>query len=192
MAKLYYYYSTMNSNKSGLLLSNAYNYESQGKRVLLLKPSLDSRSRTGYIESRSGVPPRKAIEFTSENNLFDIVKGKSLDAILIDEINFATKDHIKQLVKIVDELDINVICYGLKNSYIDGKMFDSVQELLYQCNAMYEIKSTCQWCNSKATHNLRVSNGKAVYNGEQNIVGDVVGEERYISCCRRHYYNPII
>lgn len=196
MSKLYFYYGVMSSNKSGSLLSNAYTYEKQGKNVLLLKPTFDSRSKEGFIESRSGIPPRKAIEFTKDDDLFTIIRkyqkdnNIELDCILIDEIHFATREQIKQLVNVVDKLDLNVITYGLKNSYIDGQIFNSIQELIYQCNNMYEIKSTCHFCNSKATHHLRIVNGDIVRSGEENIVGDVVGEDKYISVCRKHYYNP--
>lgn len=206
MAKLYFYYGAMSSNKSGNLLSNAHTYTEQGKRVLLLKPSFDTRSAEGHIESRSGIPSKKAICFTNEDNLYELVKShlaeytvtrthvgeRKYDAILIDEVHFATKAQIRELVDVVDVLGINVITYGLKNSYIDGTIFDSIQELIYQCNAMYEIKSTCQFCNSKATHHLRMIGDKIIYNGEQNIVGDVVGEEKYLSVCRKHYYHPSI
>ena len=202
MSKLYFYYSTMGGSKSASLLMNAHNYEQQGKRVLLLKPTFDIRSKNGEIESRVGIS-HSAIEFTNNDNLYELItneenklfketSGSFYDVVMIDEIHFATKGQIRQLVDVVDKLDVNVITYGLKNSYIDGKIFDSIQELIYQCNNMYEIKSTCHFCNSKATHHLRIVNGDIIRSGEQNIVGDVVGEEKYISCCRRHYYNPKI
>ena len=192
-SKLYYYYGAMASSKSASLLMNVYNYEQQGKRVVLLKPSFDTRSKEGQVQSRIGIS-HSAIEFTKDDDLYHIIsdnlyKLNHIDCVFIDEVQFATREQIKQLVKVVDGLGINVIAYGLKNSYVDGVIFDSVQELMYQCNAMYEIKSTCQWCNSKATHHIRLVNGVPVRNGEENIVGDIDGDEKYISTCRYHYYN---
>lgn len=195
MAKLYMYHGVMSSSKSASLLMNVHNYESQGKNVIILKPSRNTRDNEGVVSSRVGIS-HSATEIHSEDNIIEIIKdhhsNKPLDCIFVDEVHMFTVKQIRQLVYIVDNLYINVICYGLKNSYIDGKIFDSVQELLFQANAIYEIKSTCFFCNSKATHHLRQVNGKYVYNGEEIAVGDVVGEERYVSCCRKHYYNPMI
>ena len=194
MAKLYFYWGAMSSSKSASLLMNVHNYEQQGKRVMLLKPAFDSRNPKGIISSRIGLS-HEAYEFNKDTNLqslvFDYMIYKEIDCIFIDEIHFATRKQIREIVNIVDILGINVICYGLKNSYIDGKIFDTIQELLYQANNIYEIKSTCQWCNSKATHHLYIVNGTVIRDGDEAIIGDIVdGDEKYISCCRKHYYNP--
>ena len=102
--------------------------------------------------------------------------------------------HVKQLVKIADELDVPVMCYGLKNSYKDGVLFEGSKALLYYADKLEEIKTGCQFCNRKAIMNLRVVNGKPVYSGETEIViGDTKeGEDYYIQTCREHYYNPKI
>ena len=199
MGKLYLYTGCMNSGKSLNLLANVHTYEEQGKNVLLMKPSFDTRSGLGTIDSRIGIC-HNCFSFDDEENIADVVsdyikdleiKGKgTIDCVFIDEAQFMTREQVKQVVKIVDDYEINVICYGLKNSYVDGVIFDSMQELIYQANNIYEIKSSCQWCNSKATHHLRVVDGVPIRDGRQNIVGDVKGGDRYISCCRKHYYNP--
>lgn len=194
MAKIYFYFGCMNSGKSLSLLSNVYNYEQQNKKVLLVKPTFDTRSNEGYIESRVGLK-HKATEFNENTNLITIVDNYKVvnnlypDCIFVDEIHFATVEHIKQLVSIVDDKDINVICYGLKNSYT-GELFDSVKILLAEANNVYEIKSSCEFCNSKATHHLRLIGNKVIRDGKQNIVGDVIGEEKYLSVCRKHWYHP--
>lgn len=196
MAKLYFYFGAMNSSKSANLLMNVYNYEQQNKNVLLLKPTFDVRSGEGLIKSRVGLQ-HKATEFNDNNNLitivenYKIINGETPDCVFVDEVHFATKEHIKQLVSIVDDLEINVICYGLKNSYT-GELFDSIKVLLAEANSVYEIKSSCEFCNSKATHHLRVVDGKIIRGGEQNIVGDIQGEEKYISVCRKHWYLPLM
>ena len=194
MAKLYFYFGAMSSSKSANLLMNVYNYEQQGKNILLLKPTFDTRSGEGLIKSRVGLQ-HKATEFNDSNNVitivenYKVVNGVNPDCIFIDEVHFATKEHIEQIVKIVDDLDVNVICYGLKNSYT-GELFDSIKVLLAEANSVYEIKSSCEFCNSKATHHLRIVNGNVVRGGVQNIVGDTIGEEKYVSVCRKHWYNP--
>lgn len=93
----------------------------------------------------------------------------------------------------MDELlDIPVICFGLKNSYVQGKLFEGSQALLYFADRIDEIKTVCQYCEKKATMNLRVVNGKAVYDGETIVVGDVGSKEDefYVQVCREHYFNP--
>lgn len=198
MSKLYYYYGCMNSGKSASLLLNVHNYEDQGKDILILKPKASTREEEGKVVSRIGLS-HKALEFDNNDNLYNIIVKYmnelciDLDCIFVDEVNFATRKHIKELVDVVDRLNISVICHGLKNSYLDGELFESVKELLYQANSVMEIKSTCTYCNSKATHHLRVVNGNVIRNGEQNIVGDIKdNDEKYISVCRKHYYHPIL
>ena len=192
MGKLYFKYGCLNASKTANLIMSAYQYEQQGKNAIILKPSVDTRSKNGIIESRVGIS-HSAIEFSKEDNLFEIVyelyKMEDIDVCFIDEANFLTKEQVEQIVKIVDDLDVNVCVYGLKNTYLEGELFEGIKYLLYYADKIEEIKSMCQFCNSKATMNLRVVNGKAVYSGEVEIVGDIVGEEKYISCCRYHYHN---
>lgn len=192
MSKIYFYYGAMNCGKSLHLLSNVHNYEQQGKKVLLLKPSSDTRNSKGVISSRVGFS-YDAIEFSPDDNLFDIVKNinEDFDCIFIDEIHFATRKQIRELAFVCDKLDINVMTFGLKNSYISGELFEPIKELLYQANSVMEIKSTCTYCNSKATHNLRILNGKPIYDGEIINCGDTKPtDDYYIPVCRKHYFNP--
>lgn len=194
MAKLYFYYGAMNSGKTASLLINVHNYEEQGKNILILKPKSSSRENKGIVSSRIGLS-HKALEFEDNDNLYYTLKQYvndykvNIDCIFVDEINFATRKQVRELVAVVDILNISVICYGLKNSYVDGELFESVKELLYQANSVMEIKSVCTFCNSKATHHLRVVNGKVIRDGNKKIVGDIKeSDEQYISVCRKCYY----
>lgn len=115
--------------------------------------------------------------------------------ILVDEAQFLRKEQVKDLAKIVDDLHIPVICFGLKNTYLDGVMFEGASALLYYADECSEIKSVCQFCQAKATMHLYVENNTPVYKteGEQSgiKVGDVKGlDSYYISTCRDHYFNP--
>lgn len=196
MSKLYFYFGAMNSSKSASLLMNVHNYENQGKNVLILKPSKDIRESRGVVSSRVGIS-HSAIEVSTDENIIEILEQNNnfqkIDCIFVDEVHMFTVKQIRELVYIVDYLNINVITYGLKNSYISGKIFDSIQELLFQTNSMYEIKSTCNFCNSKATHNLRVVDDKPIYSGEIINCGDTKSNsDYYIPVCRKHYYNPVL
>lgn len=197
MAKLYFKYGTMNSSKTANLLMSAHNYEIQGKRVLCLKSSLDTRWGEGVIESRAGIPNRKCELVHEDTNIFnevklDVEKKGKLYCVLLDEAQFLRKEHVKQLAKIADELDISVLCFGLKNSYKDGELFEGSTALLYYSDKIEEIKTVCQYCNRKATMNLRIENGQPVYDGKQTIVlGDTQKDESYyVQTCRHHYNNP--
>lgn len=196
MSKLYFYFGAMNSSKSASLLMNVHNYESQGKNVLILKPSKNIRDSEGVVSSRVGIS-HLAIEVSTDKNIVEILEqnnnSKKIDCIFVDEVHMFTVEQIRQLVYIVDKLNINIITYGLKNSYVSGKVFEPIQELLFQANSIYEIKSTCNFCNSKATHNLRVVDSKPVYDGEMINCGDTKPtSDYYIPVCRKHYYNPVL
>lgn len=198
-AKLYFRYGAMGSSKTANLLMVAHNYESQGKKVLLIKPSLDTRSETQKIESRTGLCA-ECIDIDNTSNIRNIfltlvnTNNFEYHAILVDEAQFLTKYQVKQLAKMVDTYNIPVIAYGLKNSYIDGELFEGSQALLYYSNKIEEIKTVCSCpeCNSKATMNLRILNGEAVYNGEMINCGDTKPtSDYYMPVCRKHYYNQI-
>ncbi|BDR74241.1 thymidine kinase (plasmid) [Clostridium tetani] len=195
MANLYFYHGVMGSSKSTELLTKVHKYEEQGKKVLLLKPSIDTRSEKGFIESRTGLK-HSCIDVIKECNLFNLINYKgtynAYDCIFVDEANFLTKEQVKQLRKIVDRfLGIDIKCYGLKNTYIDGELFEGSQALLYYADVIEEIDCTCQFCKKDAKMNLRVVNGSPIYNGDTIQIGDTEQSiEYYVPTCYYHYYKP--
>lgn len=196
MANLYFYHGVMGSSKSTELLTKVHKYEEQGKEVLLLKSSIDTRSEKGYIESRTGLK-HKCVDIDSKFNIFNFVNYKGIhtkyDCIFVDEANFLTKKQVKQLRMITDDFGIDVKCYGLKNTYIDGELFEGSQALLYYADVIEEIDCTCQFCNRDAKMNLRIVNGDPTYNGDTIQIGDIEqSEEYYVPTCYYHYCNPII
>lgn len=191
MAQLFFIYGTMNSGKSIQLLSTAHSYREQGKSVLLLTPATDTRDGVGTINSRIGLSEEATI-INSDTNLWEL-EGVNFffngyDAILVDEAQFLTKDQITQLSEIVDQLNIPVMAYGLKNDF-SNHLFPGSEQLVLLADKMIEMKTTCKWCNRKATMNLRVVDNKPAYEGEQVEVG---GNEDYLSVCRYHYNTPNI
>lgn len=199
MAKLYFKYGTMDASKSADLLMTAHKYEQQGKNIVCLRPNIDTRTENGFIESRALADKYACLCFSAEFDIYEHINEKAkemkqINCILIDEAQFLTKEQVINLVDIVDNLHIPVICYGLKNSYIKGQLFEGTSSLLYFADSIQEIKSICHFCDSKATMHLRVENGKPVRASETNetiIVGDtLVANEYYISTCRKHYFNP--
>ena len=197
MAKLIYYYGVMNSAKTALLLTTAHNYENTGRKIVAMKPNIDTRDSKGKISSRIGLS-REAIIFTEKDSLINIVEKFISDnlekpsAILIDEVQFCTKEHIKELAFIVDNMNIDVLCYGLKSTYT-GELFEASAKLFILADKIERIKQVCSFCNKKAIMNLKIRNNKPVYSGESISIGDINNcEEYYIPVCRQHYNRPYI
>lgn len=193
MSKLYFRYGTMNSGKSLQLLAVAHNYEKQNKKVCLIKPSTDTRGSKCYIESRVGVF-KPCISLDKDQDIFKCDIDDDVDCILIDEAQFLTKQQVRQLSRIAWSLSIPVICYGLRNTYVDGELFEGSAALLYYADTIEEIKTTCEYCNKKATMNLMLVDGSPVYKGDTIKIGDINEDKKskikYQSVCKKHYYRP--
>lgn len=187
MAKLYFKYGAMNSGKSIEIIKVAHNYEEQNKPVMILTSAIDTRSEVGNIASRTGFE-RQATPIYPETNICDLISEvpHKLYCILVDESQFLTKAHIIQLAKIVDELNIPVMAFGLKNDF-SNELFEGSKYLLLYADKIEEIKTICWFCHKKATMNLRFHNNKPVYSGEQIQMG---GNESYLPVCRKCYHNP--
>lgn len=191
MASLYFRYGSMGAGKSIDLLKVNHNYKEQGKQTLLLTPAVDDRYGVGKITSRIGIS-ESAIAVDENFNIYEHVKDDDLlvdglYAILVDEAQFLNKEHVLQLAKIVDDFNIPVMAFGLKNDF-SNNLFEGTEALLIYADKIEEIKTICTKsdCGRKATMNLRLSDGEPVYEGEQVQIG---GDESYIPVCRKHYYN---
>jgi thymidine kinase len=185
MAKLYFYYSTMNAGKSTALLQAGHNYEERGMRTLLYTAKIDQREG-GLIHSRIGIE-REALHFYPELNLREQVgtehASAQLACVLVDESQFLTPAQVKQLGAVVDELDIPVLCYGLRTDF-RGELFPGSAGLLAWADNLVELKTICH-CGRKAIKDVRVkADGTAEREGAQIEIG---GNERYVSLCRRHF-----
>jgi thymidine kinase len=195
VAQLFFRYGAMSSGKTIEILKVAHNYEAQGRKIALMTSGLDNRSGVGTVASRIGLH-RKAIPITSEMNLFEYIKkmndhdladgdGK-LACVLIDEAQFLKRHHVLECAKIVDDFNIPVMTFGLKNDF-QNHLFEGSENLLIFADKIEEMKTICHYCGHKATMNLRVNNGKPVYEGEQVQIG---GDESYYPVCRYHYFHP--
>ena len=186
MAKLYFYYSSMNAGKSTSLLQSSYNYKERGMNTLVLAPQLDNRFGVGKVTSRIGIET-EATTFTTDTDLFGLIEGSSdempLHCVLIDEAQFLTRDQVFQLTEVTDKLSIPVLAYGLRTDF-QGEPFDGSKYLLAWADTLKELKAICH-CGAKATMVLRLDEeGRAVTVGSQVEIG---GNDRYISMCRRHF-----
>jgi thymidine kinase len=186
MAKLYFYYSSMNAGKSTNLLQSSYNYRERGMTTLVLAPAFDDRFGKGKVTSRIGIEA-EATTFTTDTNLFDVVttatSDHSLHCVLVDEAQFLTRDQVFQLSELTDKLNIPVLAYGLRTDF-QGEPFEGSKYLLAWADNLNEIKAICH-CGRKATMVLRMdANGDVVTEGSQVEIG---GNDRYVSMCRKHF-----
>lgn len=192
MAQLFYKYGTMNSGKSFEIIKVAHNYEEQGKSVVIFTPSLDTRAEADQIGSRVGMT-REAFRVNEHTNLYNSVKTFRADlapnklyCVLIDEAQFLKEHHIIELTRIVDELGIPVMAFGLKNDF-QNRLFEGSYYLLVYADKIEEIKTICWHCDRKATMVIRYNqDGQPVNEGNQVHIG---GNEEYKPVCRRCYHD---
>jgi thymidine kinase len=186
MAKLYFYYASMNAGKSTTLLQAAFNYRERGMEPLLYTAALDHRAGIGTIASRIGLDA-EARTFKPETDIRrevdEALRVGKVDCILVDEAQFMTRAQVVQLASICDDLNIPVLAYGLRTDF-QANLFEGSANLLALADTLVELKAICE-CGRKATMNLRVDQeGLPVAAGEQTEIG---GNDRYIALCRRHF-----
>jgi len=187
MAKLYFRYGAMNSGKSTLLLQTAHNYEENGMKVVLVKPLIDTKGDSKVV-SRIGAERKVDLLLGKNDNLFEIIneKYKDTDCVLIDEAQFITPKQAEECMSIVINLDIPVICYGLRTDFLTNG-FPGSSRLLELAHTIEEMKTICK-CGTKAIYNARFIDGKFTISGEQVAID---GEKKvtYNSMCAKCYEN---
>lgn len=186
MAQLYFYYSAMNAGKSTALLQSSYNYQERGMRTLVYTAEIDNRHGSGKVSSRIGLSSPAKL-YGPETPLFEDIRDEHarelVHCVLVDESQFLTREQVYALSDVVDELDIPVLCYGLRTDF-RGELFGGSQYLLAWSDKLVELKTIC-FCGRKASMVLRLdSEGRPYSQGEQVVIG---GNERYVSVCRKHY-----
>ena len=189
MSKLYFRYGAMNSGKSTHLMQVAHNYEERGMKVILIKPATDNKggdklvSRLG-VERKVDILCEKKMDIYEEIKKWQEVKFK-IDCILVDEVQFMTKEQVDQLFKIAVVLDIPVICYGLRTDFMmEG--FEGSTRLLLLAHSIEEMKTICK-CGRKAILNGRKINDEFVFEGEQVAI-DNIDNVQYESLCGHCYF----
>ena len=187
MAKLYFKYGAMGSSKSAQALITKYNYEERGMKVWLIKPKTDTRDGQNILKSRIGL-----FAVADEIALTDNIKERfaehsDCNVIIADEAQFLAPEQIDELRDIVDDMNIPVMCFGLRTDFIT-KLFPGSMRLFEVADSITEIKTICD-CGAKATVNARMDdNGKIVTAGDQICIG---GNDRYIAMCHKCWKKAI-
>ena len=186
MAKLHFFYSTMNAGKSTALLQSNHNYKESNLKTILFLPKDIAVKSNNKIVSRIGLEA-EAISIDNDFNFFKYIKDINHDdisCVFVDEVQFLEKNQIQQLSKVADELNIPVMCYGIRTDF-QGKLFDGSSELLAIADNLNELKTICSECDKKATMVVRLdSEGKVILKGQKVLVG---GNDIYKTVCRKHF-----
>ena len=186
MAKLHFFYSTMNAGKSTALLQSNHNYKESNLKTLLFVPKSIADKSNGKIISRIGLEA-DAIIVNNEYDFYNEISKKQsekISCIFVDEAQFLTKKQVHGLGKIADELNIPVMTYGIRTDF-RGELFEGSQELLALADNLKELKTICSECDKKATMVVRLdSSGKILLEGEKILIG---GNEIYKTLCRKHF-----
>ncbi len=187
MAKLYFRYGAMGASKSAMAIMVAYNYKERGLKPLVLKPRGENRDGERVLYSRIGLSCECSFidEYIRPDfcNTVTLLRKEGIDCVIVDEVQFASEWDIKSFQRIVNELDIPVICYGLREDF-KQEPFEAAKELIARADVIEELKTVC-WCGQGAQCNARIDKyGNIVREGEQIELG---GNDRYISLCRKHY-----
>ena len=177
MAKLHFRYGAMGSSKTANALMVEYNYRERGKNALLVKPKIDSRDGDRTIRSRIGL--EKQGIFLEELVKMSDEELKEYDCVIVDEAQFATKAQVQFMVHIVDDLDIPVICYGLRTDFRE-EFFEGSMWLMAWADKIEEVRTVCWCCNARFG-----ADGKIVRTGEQVVLGS---NDKYAALCRKHYH----
>ena len=180
MAQLYFKYGAMGSSKTANALMARFNYEERGQQCLLVKPRIDQRDGERLVVSRIGLK-HECIYFDELQQL-SVMELQQNACIIVDEAQFLSREEVRWLARLVDELDIPVMCYGLRSDF-KGDLFPGSYELLVMADKIEEVKTIC-WCGKKATFNARFDEGGNVLKeGEQVVLG---ANDTYSGLCRRH------
>jgi len=186
MAKLYFRHGTVGSAKTLNLLAVAHNYRQQGKKILLMKPNLDTRFGQAQIKSRAGLEMDADVLIVDEMSL----KGRDysgVSCILVDEAQFLGRKVIEVLRLIALDFDIPILCYGLRTDF-KSNLFEGSARLMELADSIEEVKATCHFCNRKSIMNLKHVNGKATSEGPSVELG---AEEKYFPACYKCYCREV-
>lgn len=182
MAKLYFKFGAMGCSKTAQALITKFNYEERNMKVMLVKPSIDTRDGADVVKSRIGLS-QTAITVNQEADLYKLYETEhsDCDVIIVDECQFLTPEQVDQLGQIVIDKDIPVLCFGLSTDFTTH-LFPGSKRLFEIAESISEIKSVCK-CGAKATVNARLDDdGNIVTTGDQVCIG---GNDRYVAMCRR-------
>ncbi len=190
MAKLIFNYSAMNSGKTMDLLRTAYNYEENDLRVIVMKPSIDTKGGDKIV-TRIGLDRKVDYLIDDDCDIYKLLKNKvkNIKCIFVDEAQFLSEEHVNQLFRITKQLDVPVICYGLRTNF-KSELFLGSTRLLALADELNEFKSLCS-CGNMARFNARRLNGDYLSDGDDILI-DGSCDVEYIPLCGECYLEKVL
>lgn len=198
MANLRFFTGAMDSGKSTLALQTNHNHAARGRLGRIF--TTHDRSGAARVSSRLGLA-HDAVEVTPDFDFWRytvdaLSHGARIDYFICDEAQFYSAAQIDALAQIVDELQIDVFCFGILTDF-RTKLFEGSARLveLADSTEVLQVETLC-WCGKRATHNARIEDGVMVVEGEVVVVGDVdksaastdaPGVVTYEVLCRHHH-----
>ena len=189
MAKMYFRFGAMNCGKTTALLQVAHNYEEKGMKVSVIKSSIDKKGDRNIV-SRLGIEREVNLLIEPTESILENIDLTNIISILVDEVQFMTKDQIKELWLISKLYDIPVICYGLKTNF-KGELFEGSKAVLELADELEELATICK-CGRKAKFNARKVNDEFVFEGEEVVIDGISAEYKYESVCGVCYIKDVM
>lgn len=197
LGELYFYYGAMGANKSYKLLTQALDFTENHIPTLFLNSVFDTR-KAGKIYSRRNME-QDAISYSPDDFLYPIItsyfdglpnyRPEAMAVVFIDEAQFLTESQVLELARLTTTYPIRVFAYGLRSDYLRN-IWTGAAALFVHADVVEELRAPCQYCAQKkdnasitrAKYNLRLSDGKPVFSGEQIKVGF-----SYVGVCAECY-----
>lgn len=187
MAKLYFKYGAMTAGKTIDVITTAYKYNSRDMHAIIIKPKVDTKAND-YVASRIGLYKSADIVLAEDDSIIErIKKYENLRCIVIDESQFLTERQVYELVIITKQLDVPVICFGLKVDF-QGKLFKGSDALLRYADSLEELTAICN-CGKKARFNARKIDNEYTFDGEQVLIG---ADESYEPLCEKCFLEKVL
>lgn len=188
MAKLVFYYGVMASGKSNELIGTYYKYAPIGKKVVVLKPSVDTKGDNNIVSRSGSSLQADALLLPSQSVLEHYSLLKDAFVVLIDEAQFLAKEQVFELWVITKEMNLPIVTYGLRSDF-KGELFEGSKALFQYADSLREMKGVCKRCGATSTRNARKVNGEYVYEGEQVVIG---ADETYDPLCSECYIENVL
>lgn len=190
MAKLIFNYAAMGSGKTIDLLRTVYNYEENGLKVLVMKPSIDIKGGDSIV-TRAGLSRKVDFLISGDTNIIDMISDRidGVSCIFIDEAQFLSEQHVIDLFIVSNNYDVPVICYGLRTDF-RGNLFPGSSKLLGLAEELHELKTLCN-CGEIARYNARRVNGKYIVDGDSVLI-DGTSNIEYVPLCANCYTKYVL
>ena len=172
----------MFAGKSEELLRRVRRAQLAGLAVEVVTHALDVRHGAGQVASHSGlsVPSHSVTDVAA---LLDVVGGRRLDLLAVDEAQFFGPD----LVPAVGALALGgttVVVAGLCVTF-DGAPFEPLASLMALAEDVTKLTAVCAVCGRDAAFHQRTAPGD-VGDARVPTAAHVGGAESYEARCRRH------